>query len=785
MNKIASKITAAAMAAALALGFSACGGKGSDVIASKEHVYSSQQIELPGGMDYVNRVLYSNDKLYIVGDHSWSEGEDENFQWFSETKMQVLNLDGELENEVIISSSDNSSNGSRYINNAIISKSGDLVAVENSYSWNEETGESNEENFLVKYGSDGSKISEASLKKVQEATGQDYFYVYNFIEDADGNYLMLYDNSVYIVSESGEYLGQIKNEDVSGDSWMGNMVKAGDGRVFVTHTTGRLENDRYVSETKLIEVDTANRQFGGSYDFKASGTLMNGTEKYDLLISRDTGLAGYDIETGNTETIIDWLKSGIDTTAMDSSGVSVMPDGRVLCITYNYNYNGGGGYSWSGNDQVINILTEIDPSTIPDKKLIKMYALYLGVDIKRQILEFNKNSLEYEIELTSYDDYARDSYDDAITRLNNDMIAGNLPDIIVLNTNMPVDSYISKGLLANIYDFMDKDDSISRDDFLTNIFEAYEVDGKLYEVIPTFTVNTLIGKASKVGSEPGWTMDEFIAFVDKYSDTDVFGDRYSTKSSMLSNFVSFNYRTFIDKETGKCYFDSEDFIKVLEFCNRFPKEYDENFDYDENYWNEYQSRYREDRALLNLAYISRFGAIREIEQGQFGEDITFKGFPGEDSGSTISSYTSIAITSKAKNADGAWEFVKYFYSEDYQDLYTTNQSYEFPIRLSSLQKQAEAAKTKPGYEDMNGEWVEYDNTYWIGDSSVNIGVNTDEDNERMMELLRSLKRTGRYDNDVYNIITEEAGAYFEGQKTASEVAGIIQNRVSNYIAENR
>ena len=55
----------------------------------------------------------------------------------------------------------------------------------------------------------------------------------------------------------------------------------------------------------------------------------------------------------------------------------------------------------------------------------------------------------------------------------------------------------------------------------------------------------------------------------------------------------------------------------------------------------------------------------------------------------------------------------------------------------------------------------------------------------MMDFIKSVKVTGRYDQKVYEIVSEEAGAYFEGQKSAKEVAGIIQNRVSNYIAENR
>ncbi len=822
MNKTASRITAAVMAAALAVGFSSCGKKG-DVIASKEHIYSSQIIELPEGLTYRQKVLYGNEKLYIIGENQWEEPADSTAGtssdgtsaettaaaeeiaadeeapvetvWHSETKMQVVDMEGNLIKETVISSNDSDTYESRNISNVIILNSGDLLSMEQTYRWDETTGESDEHYYLVKYSAeDGSKISEADLQAVYDAASKDDNYVYfrDMLETADGTILIPGngDGTIYMTNDKGEMLGEIKNDSFDENSWMNGVYKAGNGRIFTMVTTSRMDGDTYISESKLVEIDVAGRKLGAEYPCHINGSVMNGTDKYDLLITRDSGLSGYDIETDTSETMVDWLKSGIDTTAMDTStGISVLPDGRIFCITYNYDYNGGGGYSWSSDDQVVNILTEVDPSTLPDKKLIKLYAVYLDVGIKRQILEYNKNSTEYEIELTSYQDFATNSYDDAITKLNNDMIAGNLPDILVIDSQLPVDSYIAKGLLANLYDFMDNDDTFNRDDYLQNIFKAYETNGKLYEIIPSFTINTLVGKTSKLGSEPGWTVDEFIQFCDENTESadQIFGDRWGTKSSMLSNFMYYNSASFINKETGECKFNTGEFEKILEFCNKFPKEYDESaMNMDENYWNEYESRFREDRALLSQAYVNNFRFFKENELGTFGEPITVKGYPtSEGNGSVINAYTSMAITSKAKNADGAWDFVKYFYSDEYQDQFATPNSYEFPVKLSSLEKQAAAAKEKPYYTDENGEKVEYENSYWINGQSITIPVNTDEENQRMMDFIKSVDTSGRYDQQAMDIITEEAAAFFEGQKSAKDVADIIQNRVSNYIAENR
>lgn len=792
MKKTASRIAAAAMAAAMTLGFSSCGGKaGKSEIASKEHIFSAEKVELPGGVDYINSLLYANEKIIVIGDKSTQEGEGDNITYTSETKMQIIGLDGILENEIVLTKDDGSdASDHRYISSITVDESGTLISVENSYSWNEATGESKETWYLVKYGSDGKLISETELADVQETvkkeTGNDYFYINNFVAGDDGFLYMSCNDVILVLDESGKFQYTVKNENGSDNSWMGNLTKTGDGRIVTTITTSRMDGDNYSSETKIYEIDSANRKLGAEYPYNQNGSLMSGTDNYDLLISRDSGLFGYDIETESTETIINWLKSGFDNTAMNSNCTTVLQDGRILCVTYNYDYHGGGGYSYSSSDQIINILTEVDPSTLPDKKLIKLYALYLDVGIKRQIVEFNKNNPEYEIELTSYEDYAANGYNDAITKLNNDMIAGNLPDIIVLNSSMPIDSYISKGLLADLYEFMDNDETINRSDYVEGVFKAYETNGKLYELISNFSISTLVGKSSMVGDTSGWTVDEFIEFVDANPDKSIMGDEIS-RSDFFSTMVNVCSENFIDRDTGECRFNSDDFIKLMEFSTRFPKEIDyEQLYADDNYWNEQQSAYRDGRTLLNSYSLNRFGNIRELEQGAFGEPITFKGFPGAaGNGAVFNAYTEIAITSKASNPEGAWNFVKYFLSDEYQDLFTTNDSYQFPIKKSSLEKLAEAAKERPYWEDEDGKKEYYDNTYWNGSESINIGVNTDEDNQRVMDFINSTENISRNDDQVSNIINEEASAFFEGQKSSKEVAEIIQNRVSNYLAENR
>ena len=62
---------------------------------------------------------------------------------------------------------------------------------------------------------------------------------------------------------------------------------------------------------------------------------------------------------------------------------------------------------------------------------------------------------------------------------------------------------------------------------------------------------------------------------------------------------------------------------------------------------------------------------------------------------------------------------------------------------------------------------------------------TQEQVDRIVSFVESVNKRGYYNEAISNIISEEAGAYFSGQKSARDVAGVIQSRVQVYVNENR
>ena len=141
----------------------------------------------------------------------------------------------------------------------------------------------------------------------------------------------------------------------------------------------------------------------------------------------------------------------------------------------------------------------------------------------------------------------------------------------------------------------------------------------------------------------------------------------------------------------------------------------------------------------------------------------------------------MVISAKSSCIEGAWEFARYFLTEEYQN---SGEQYGLSVLKSVFEEKAYLATEKPYWTDENGEKIEYDNTFWINDEEMVIEQFTKEQVNQIIEFVYSVDKGYYYNTDVQNIIMEESEAYFSGQKSAEDVAKIIQSRVQIYVDEN-
>ena len=118
------------------------------------------------------------------------------------------------------------------------------------------------------------------------------------------------------------------------------------------------------------------------------------------------------------------------------------------------------------------------------------------------------------------------------------------------------------------------------------------------------------------------------------------------------------------------------------------------------------------------------------------------------------------------------------------DDYQNGLEMYWPVSISALDELANSAMEPLYYDDENGNQVEDHIVVNIGGEDIALPRISDSEVDQMYSFLKSLDSSSYYDASVENIISEEAAAYFAGQKSAEDVAGVIQSRVQIYINEN-
>lgn len=614
---------------------------------------------------------------------------------------------------------------------------------------------------LCRFSQDGSVLSRADIS---EAFGNMETYVQDLETDKDGNIYLSLDQSVVILDKDGKKRCEIKT-----DNWINEMFSTKDGAVYAVY---------YGNDGMEIHLVDANAKAMGE---KVEELMVGRNGGYtfapgmdsDLVFSVDNDLYTYSFGDTAPVKILNWVDCDIDRD--DVRSFAVLEDGRVLAVLSSWDSESG------VSSAELVFLTKKKGSEVPEQKILTYGTLYLDYFVRKEIIEFNRTNQEYRIEIKEYiTDDSAEGYGAGIEQMNADVISGKGPDIIELsNANMRM--YAAKGILEDLYPYMDADDEINKEDYLENVRKAYEIDGKLYTMPSRFYVNTVLAKVSNVGERNSITLDEVMEIVDGLPEGTKLYD-YATKSSILMMNVMMNLEQYVNWDTGECKFNDGEFVKALEFANRFDMDYK-----DDTSGLSTPEKVQQNRVLMTQTSISSMQEYIMYE-AMFGEPIAFCGYPTNlDNGSFISNAgDTMAINAKSPYKEGAWQFIRQGLTKEAQEGSAQGGDFGFPVMKSALEKQFEEDMTEEYYEDVDGTKKRSEKTSWGYDNfSVRIYAAKDYEVETIRKLIESTDRMYQYDEKMMEIITEETSAYFEGQKTAEETADIIQNRIQVYVNENR
>lgn len=576
--------------------------------------------------------------------------------------------------------------------------------------------------------------------------GNVYLALNTWANSADGSSIDSDEYYTLVVDSKGEVKGKI-----SSDSYTPGLVALADGTVA---SIGYGDNG---CELRPLDISSMKEQTDKAIEVPSDSVSV--LDDKNILITDGNSVYKYNLDTKEKEEFFNWMDCNISSSSVSSYGV--LSDGRIAAYIQNWNSN--------GNQTEIALIKEVDASEVADTVNLTIACMWSGSDIEEKVIAFNKSQDKYHITMKSYGD-GTDEYEDAVNNFNTAVTSDSNIDLVLFNDYSQAINFTSKGLNVDLYELIDKDPELSRDDFLPNILTACEYDGKLAILPQTFTLQTVIGKAEDVGTTPGWTVADMKALLDsKPEGTQLFWGM--DRTTALTTLMNLGYNDFINWEDASCNFDSQEFIDVLEFANMFPEEFEYTDDMEDS-----TVLLNTGKQLLDTYYLSDFEQV-QMYRTIYGGPTTFIGYPTtEGNGALLYLNNIIGISNNCKDIDGAWQFLRTLYLPQ-KDSSDDNNGYGFSVRKDEFEKYCQNAMK----ENTDGP-----TTWGWGDFEVEIQPATQEDVDQVKELVYNTTAvSGAVSDDITNIINEEAAAYFSGQKSAEDVAKIIQSRMQVYLSETK
>ena len=517
---------------------------------------------------------------------------------------------------------------------------------------------------------------------------------------------------------------------------------------------GLLPDGRLILDTNaggqyaVMVFDKESRSFGAPIPFDKGGSLLCGGGRWNVYITDGTSAYGLDLETGKLEKQFEWLSVGIV--------------GRALIEAPE-----GGFFAADGNNRLFRMRqvdVEVGESGEPETMtLVVLDRLFLASYLEDAILDWNRAHPECMIVVRDYftgqhsNDWQQQEQatEEARKAMAMDIITGNVhPDLFDLSS-LNAASLAVSGKLENLYPYLDADPVLSRESFYPSVLEAQEIRGGLYEVVTNYSLLTVTGFASEVGSARSW--EELLRLADSTDRCErLFTAESWGRMGFLQLLTDASGKRLVDWDSGECYFDTPYFISILEAVMQLPEQAVEPEDY-----------YSEQHSLVDgegLLTLSEYGDLWQGANAgkQYGEgNWTIVGLP--ELGSVIKPYSTLGASALGMAADSqhkeeCWAFLRTFYLNP--------RPYAFSAMQGGLEESIQGQLQQREQEGLMDKWL-----------------NAEADMRAFADAFTGATVLYRHDDAVWEIVQAEASRYFAGQVSAEDCAKVIQSRARIYISE--
>ena len=283
----------------------------------------------------------------------------------------------------------------------------------------------------------------------------------------DKGYVYTYDyQTVNVYGPDGSFVFSKSADELSGQLC---QLSAGEVGALTTYNDGKMAFKQLDPETKNWGKETPVSSRAWS--------LQPGNDVYRYFFIDGGNIFGERKDTGEVEKVVDWLACDVDSNTIRYNRLDFLADGRIATVTL------GHSYDRTRERQRILVLNRMDAADVQQKTELTLACFSLDYNLRSQIVKFNQTSTDCRIVVRDYAEYADgEDYYAGLTVFNTEVLAGKIPDLIVGNMMLPIRQYAARGMLENLWPYLDADPGYSRDKLMTRPVEAAQVDGKLYQL---------------------------------------------------------------------------------------------------------------------------------------------------------------------------------------------------------------------------------------------------------------------------------------------------------------
>lgn len=396
------------------------------------------------------------------------------------------------------------------------------------------------------------------------------------------------------------------------------------------------------------------------------------------------------------------------------------------------------------------------------------------------------------------------SQNDYISRINTELMTGEGADVLAMDI-LPYYKYAENGQLEDLSLYMEQDEDFNKDDYRQNILDAVSYKGGQYIFPLDYSFDfisydkTLLDSGAQNNFNPydGYTYDQlaemgqnsFDEHNSKNPDSPVKMFSHSGgsggNSSIFNQLLNLSYDNFVDIENRTANFNDGTFTDLLKkakvyedkgYLNASMKKGAPGVEdmMKQNASNDYIFKTVKDTMLLQAFDDStKKGVVNVGGGGIFAKDDEIAGILMNDDKEVVFDFgQAYALNSNSDNKKTAWEFIKFLASEEMQSsFYIIGRPINNNANLEKARQQITgelfSTENNSGSSELNEKQTEIYNSYMDA-----INKYSDMLNKYMLE-----------DTVINQMINSEVKYFFDGSKTAEEVAEIVQSKVELYLNE--